>query len=276
MGGTALTIGGTPAIDANTYEVSYDWLTGEESSLLASLPRRNNRARWSFTVGAETIERVQYFDVVPVNIRTRVTDVELARLWPLIDNRRERVSGKATGGTTTTIIDTELLHSYAPNTWLGSSVQVLTGDAAGEERRVTLFDNEDATLTVFPALSGGPSSGHRYEIRASYLPQIRRAWSILSAEVVSWLGEERFARLLDGEDFTDAHTALSLALIGESLKDQAVNQFLDEATTQYRSDYEAAMRNAKVKFDDRVTITDEDGNLLDEQAGIGRIVCWSK
>jgi len=80
-------------------------------------------------------------------------------------------SGTATGGSTTTVIDTGIL--YAPDDyWVGHYVYILedAGGAGaapeGEERPVTDYDQSTATLTVDPAFSAAVGAGDTYEVLA--------------------------------------------------------------------------------------------------------------
>lgn len=75
----------------------------------------------------------------------------------------------ATGGSTTTLIDTAKL--YEPNDyWIGHHLYIVT-DVGGlhaapeaEERPVTDFVQSSATLTVDPAFTAAPASGDTYEL----------------------------------------------------------------------------------------------------------------
>lgn len=76
-------------------------------------------------------------------------------------------SGTATGGSTTTVVDTGAL--YAPDDyWVGHYVYIVEdAGAEGEERPVTDYDQGDATLTVGPGFSAGVGSGDSYELLAA-------------------------------------------------------------------------------------------------------------
>jgi len=81
-------------------------------------------------------------------------------------------TGTATGGSTTTVVDTGGL--YAPDDfWVGHYAYILEdagGEGAapeGEERPVTDYDQGTATLTVDPEFSAAVGSGDVYELFAT-------------------------------------------------------------------------------------------------------------
>lgn len=78
-------------------------------------------------------------------------------------------SGTATGGSTTTIVDTSVL--YEPDDFWVNHYAYITEDAGGasaapegEERPVSDFNQSSATITVDPAFTAAPASGDTYEL----------------------------------------------------------------------------------------------------------------
>lgn len=64
--------------------------------------------------------------------------------------------GKATGGTTTTLIDTTRAASWTTaNQWKGHYLMMTSGLNAGQERKITAYDAGTQTLTVPSAFTGG-------------------------------------------------------------------------------------------------------------------------
>lgn len=80
------------------------------------------------------------------------------------------IAGTATGGSTTTVIDTNLLDSgqYADDHFIGADIYIndTTDDAApeGEARYCTDFAQSTGTLTVGKAFSVAPEASDTYEI----------------------------------------------------------------------------------------------------------------
>lgn len=74
--------------------------------------------------------------------------------------------GTATGGSTSTVIDTTRLSSseaYGDDQWVGSYVRLTSGSAAGQVRVVTDYVASTGTLTVSPVF-GATASGATYEL----------------------------------------------------------------------------------------------------------------
>ncbi len=70
--GAEFTVGNVPAVDAVTGIISYTWTAAESSQIIGlGIPSVDHRAEWSFTVGPETIERGQFFDVPVADLVTR-------------------------------------------------------------------------------------------------------------------------------------------------------------------------------------------------------------
>lgn len=64
---------------------------------------------------------------------------------------RVRISGTATGGTTTTLIDTQYLTQYS-GYYTGLELEILAGAGAGKRLRITGNDKTTKTITFTPAL----------------------------------------------------------------------------------------------------------------------------
>lgn len=71
--------------------------------------------------------------------------------------------GSATGGTTTTLIDT-VNRGEEDDAWNGQTLFVLSGDNANATRQITDFVESTSTLTVGTALSNAMAAGDRYGI----------------------------------------------------------------------------------------------------------------
>jgi len=73
-----------------------------------------------------------------------------------------RVQSTATGGSTTTVIDSAL--GGNDDDWNGGTVTLLSGPSIGEERQVVDYDAATGTLTVAPALSSPIGAGTNYVV----------------------------------------------------------------------------------------------------------------
>jgi hypothetical protein len=80
----------------------------------------------------------------------------------------EFLQGTATGGSTTTVIDTNNLN-YADTYWAEAMILFTTLANAGTQRRIRTFDRATATATLYSAL-GTSASGAAYEIYRRWGP----------------------------------------------------------------------------------------------------------
>ena len=74
-----------------------------------------------------------------------------------------RITGTATGGTTTTLIDTQYLTQY-DGYYTGLELEILAGTGAGKRLRITGSDKATKTVTFTPALDASINTTSVYEI----------------------------------------------------------------------------------------------------------------
>ena len=217
----------------------------------------------------EIMERTQYFDVVYAELRTRVNDSELISVNSSLNSNRKTFAGDTTGGTVTTVIDTDGLSVYPAEFFESAVISFSSGSNEGQQRRITQFDAANSTLTVSPALDFAAANTDMYTIDMSYNPQIIQAWKVICSRVIEWFNKETAARVLDGSDFSDPHLSLSLAMVNENLIQGREDKY-SLAAARYRENYEAAMSGLQVKLD---ISSESDGSSISTQT-LSRV--WSK
>lgn len=82
---------------------------------------------------------------------------------------QEFIAGQATGGSTTTLSDANLL-THADGYWDETSVLALDGTNVGQVRRVQTFTAATSTLNFYSAMTGAVASGVRYELYRRFDP----------------------------------------------------------------------------------------------------------
>lgn len=82
---------------------------------------------------------------------------------------QEFLSGIATGGSSSTIVDANNL-THADGYWEETTVLVTSGTNNGLTRRVQTFTSSSSTLTLYSALTGAVASGVTYEIYRRFPP----------------------------------------------------------------------------------------------------------
>lgn len=86
------------------------------------------------------------------------------------------LTSESTGGTTTTLVDTERLldANESPNRYLGSWLNISDGDYAGTVRRIGSYLNGSGTVVWSAALAGALPAGVKYELHDHLDP---RQWN---------------------------------------------------------------------------------------------------
>jgi hypothetical protein len=228
--------------------VSYIWAANDLTAFVDDLPLLNCKAEWSVTVDAVVQERIQYFDLTPVNIRSDVADSDLRQRLPRIDDHRDKVSGRATGGTATTLIDTDKLHNFAMNRFAGSELQITGGGNKNQRRIITSYDRDTATLTLERAYEFAIDAGSSYSINVGWQTMLQAAWKSILLRITEWLGLIDARKILDGNDLSEAHIYLTLAMISESLIVQAEDTW-DLLNGKYMKEYSQVMNKVKLKIE---------------------------
>jgi hypothetical protein len=232
---------------------SYEWLPAESSQVTAAgVPAFDHRAYWTFVVAGETIERLQWFDVPFARLITRVNDTAVVREYPQLHSHRQHHKGPVGSlSTLTTIVDDRQLKRYPSNYWNGALLRV-----NGAERTVVQYDQTTATLTLDSALIQQPTI--TYELEESYQYYIDMAWQELQSRLRVAFGRNEYARLLDGEDLTECHLALSChhacrSRVGENMS--LFKTLSEEASVRF----DGAWSRLRTKMDSSLTdqLTDQ-------------------
>jgi hypothetical protein len=97
------------------------------------------------------------------------TTLALARV-EVARRAQEFISGIATGGSTTTLADANVL-THQDNYWNESTVLITaSGTNIGLQRRVQTFAASTSTLTMYSAFTGAVASGATYELYRRFSP----------------------------------------------------------------------------------------------------------
>lgn len=192
--------------------ISYDWTT-TESDLITSIgvPSFDHRCQWSFTVGAETIERVQYFDVPIARLITRVKDLDLVNQVPALAEFRQTHRGRVSSATASSITDDRTLSGAPSNFWRKS---MLIHDDV--RRVVTQYDSQTLTLDLDLALPNVPDVNDPYLIEKSYDYQITKSWQNIQTRLKLNFGQLDYGKVLDGLDLSEVHLHLATSMACES------------------------------------------------------------
>jgi len=143
-------------------------------------------------------------------------------------------TGTATGGSTTTVVDTAGL--YAPDDyWVGHYVYILEDAGGGgaapeaEERPVTDYDQGTATLTVDPAFTAAVASDDTYQVLAVRRAEIEAAINAAIVDAgLSWpvMTEDAATLTILANDYDYALPAGVVKLLQVSTRSGATHPWL--------------------------------------------------
>ena len=88
-------------------------------------------------------------------------------------------NGKATGGSTTTLIDTssDSRFNYNDDYYNGCEIEILAGTNAGERRKITDYDKDTQTITVDTAFTSVIDTTSVFEIyQLGLFPRVKDVW----------------------------------------------------------------------------------------------------
>lgn len=151
-------------------------------------------------------------------------------------------SGTATGGSTTTLVDTNRLQSTQFNDryWVGGWVRLTSGTDISVWRTITTYAPSTGTITFNPAMGTGPSNGVTYELwRTPFDPSIYldALDNLLTKEFwgprLSWLTEVPDGDMEATGTSTYTNSNATLTKVSWSLSQEGVTgkQALSVATT---------------------------------------------
>jgi hypothetical protein len=250
--GTELSLAGVPTEDPNTGILSYAWTGTDLNVLDANLGVEHNRAVWEFTVGAETFERVQWFDIRAVVLRSNVASKDIDQLNGDFRSRHleeESYSATDNGGDLVSIIDTKNLHTFESNSLAGSVIRGLESLNHGHSRNIVSNDNATATITVDVDFPAEFKVNHRYAIIYSWNNFIAQAWKQIQARVAELIGKHGHLKWIDGNDVSEAHLYKAAAMAAETLSNNP-NDHMHTLANSYNATYEAWMGRLELKLND--------------------------
>ncbi len=170
----------------------------------------NYKAEITYTLGAETLYATLFYDVVRSRLVKVVTDEDLVNELPQLKDSGWRFFGAATGGSATTIVDTELTR-YGDEYFTGG---LATSLDKSETREVTAFVSATGTLTT-TAFSSAVVAGERYSLQRSFTREIERAFEKIEERIIR-LGK-RPELILDPADLREVHIYYSVAEVSRGL-----------------------------------------------------------
>jgi len=236
-------------IATDTFSASYSWSA-------AGQPVDENLIV-TFTINGTVFNR--FADIYYYPFQNTVCDDDLFARDKALAGDAWSIAGKATGGSTSTLIDTSLLKD--DGFFTGGMIELFFDDHL-ERRDITGFSKTTKTITFDP-VAATVVAGMGYAARASFQENID-----IAAEEV----QERFAQIEKRTYLLIDHSQMKTAIINKALANywrQKKKTETDEFALKekdYLDDYESCFRNTVWKYD-----KDKDLRLnADEQAELSQ------
>jgi hypothetical protein len=159
--------------------------------------------------GISTIHR-QLFDVVHNKLFAVATDEDLIKECGALRDERYMARGVADSGSTTTLVDSDLI-DYPDDHWTGGVIQFTDGTNAGLSRPVSDYVQSTGTVTWVASCASSVDTTTRYCVRRTFQPELDRSWEEVD-EIVRRKGF-RPALVMDSDELKSLHVYITLSKI---------------------------------------------------------------
>jgi hypothetical protein len=251
--GTAILAAAAMTISGDTYSASYSWdSTGQVVA---------ENYRVTFTINGAVY--VRFMDIYNYVFGHTVCDDDLFAIDRELRDKTWRVAGKATDGTTSTLVDTNRIEDDAK--FNGGMIELFY-DAGIQRRNITSFTKTTKTILFTPVVDVAVSEGLGYAARESFQSEIDTA----SDEV-----QERFTQIEKRAYLLIDYSQTKKPIIYKVLANywrQKVKEKDDEYDLRYRhylEEYENYFANTIWKYDE-----DKDALIDDEETAMRSRVRW--
>ncbi len=213
----------------------------------------NYRAVITYEYDTVTTSATLFYDVVNARLSIVITDGDIVEELPQLKDSGWRIRGTAESGSTTTIVDAELMR-YDEDYFKGGLAYSFELD---ETREVVSFDS--ATGTVLTTAFGSAIATDKYILTRSYTRQIERAFEKVKESLIS-MGKSP-SLILDSYDLREIHLYYAVAEIckGNITEDGG---FWWKMWVEYEKKAESALQGLSFKYD-----LTGDGYIADSEEG---------
>ncbi len=204
-------------------------------------PALDYKAEITYTLGAETFYVTLFYDVVRSRLVKVVTDEDIINELPQLKDNGWRLTGTATGGSSTSITDRELKR-YEDEYFTGGLAISLD---KSETREIIAFASATGRLTT-TAFSSPIVVGERYSVQRSFTREIGRAFEKMEDRIIR-LGK-RPDLILDPVDLRETHIYLSVAEVSKGLVTEK-GSFWWDIWKDYETRADEAFSSLRFKYD---------------------------
>jgi len=244
--GSVLQASAAATVNSTTGEMTYD-LTAVHTADTGL----NYKAAWAYVSGGVTYYENQLFDVVKSILSIPITDDDLYAELDSLRKIANQVSATATGGSTTTVVDTK--RKEADSFWKGGVIEVIAGTGAGQTRPITAFVQSTGTFTVSPAFSVTIDTTSVYRAVRSFTGKIKQSFEKI--EDMLYNAGKRQDLILESSQIKFILIYLTVHFIAIDASDELDDKW-DILAKSYWQKFQDAYSSLKLEYD-----TNETGNI---------------
>ena len=210
-----------------------------------------------YLVGADTFYVTMFYDVVNSKIHIVITDTDVVNEFPQFRESGWRTNGTADSGSTTTMVDAELLgERYPDDHFTGGTLYSIDRDEAR-----FIEDFSSATGTVTTEAFTGVIATDKYVLTKSYTTEINNAFDILT-DLLNRSGR-RPHLIIDSGDLKRVHIVYAVSEIAKGMSTEK-DDFWWSIWMEYKNLGYAIFNDLNLKYDES-----EDGNVSDTEEDTG-------
>lgn len=241
----------TATVNASTGEMTYA-LTATHTGTHDI----NYKAVWEYVVDGVTYYETQLFDVVKSILSIPITDDDLFAELESLRKVNKQATGTATGGTTSTLIDTSK-RKESDDYWKGGVIEILSGTNIGQTRPITSFSQTTSTITVSPDFGSAIDATSIYRIVGSFYGQIVQSFKKI--ETMLYNKGRRDSLILESSQIEIPLLYLTIHSIALDLMSEPDDKWAMIAK-EYNDKFDKAFNTMTLEYDE-----DESGTIEGEE-----------
>lgn len=242
----------TATVDSTTGQMSYNLTTTHTTNLGI-----NFKAVWKYVYSGSTFYETQLFDVVRSKLSIPITDDDLFAELPSLRKANEQSPSTATGGSTSTLIDT-LKRKEADDYWKGGKIEILSGTGAGQVRDITGNVQSTGVISVSPNFATTPDTTSIYRVIKSFTQAIQNGFD--KFEQMLYDKGQRDALIIEASQIRVPLIYLVLVSICRDLREEKDDRW-DILQQEYLEAFNDAFKSMSLDYDE-----DESGGVEGEES----------
>lgn len=250
-GGSTLQASVSASVNSTTGEMTYS-LTSTHTATLGL----NYRAEWTYVVSGVTYYEDQLFDIVRSKLSIPITDDDLLNELTSLKDINEQMTGTATSGSTSTLVDTTN-RKESDDYWTGGKIEILSGTGDKQIRDISDFVQSTSTITVTPNWTTTPDTTSVYKVIRGFSKKIIQAFDKITAMIYN--KGQRHALIIESSQIKIAMIYLTIHFIClDAMNDE--NDKWERLSVRYWDLFSNEFGNMKLDYD-----KDESGTITGDE-----------